>query len=123
MKKSIIRILLFITIIFTTNCMGPGITIFIDENADLSKFTEVEWAITKSDSIIDFSKGIEGFAKIENDLVIETIDADSIRTYKIKEFKTIYANDGINVLPYAIVGVSAVFMIIMAIIGPIKAGG
>ena len=74
--------------------MGPSKTITLNENYDLGEFTNVEWAITKSDSIIDFSNSKYGFARVENNQIIENTYDDSTRIYSLEDFKIIYVNSG-----------------------------
>jgi hypothetical protein len=98
------KIKILLLAILIVNCMGPSKTIRLDGNNNLGEFTYVEWATTKSDSIIDFRNSKDGFARIENNLIIENIGDDSTRVYNLVEFKTIYANDGDDSLTYTIIG-------------------
>lgn len=112
-KMNKIKILLLAIIV--VNSMGPSKTITLNDNYVIGEFTNVEWAITKSDSIIDFSNSKGGFAQIENNLIIENTYDDSTRIYSLGDFKTIYVNNGIS-YPLSIIGgvvVIGIFIIII----------
>ncbi|MCB0748908.1 MAG: hypothetical protein KDC90_15720 [Ignavibacteriae bacterium] len=102
--KTLNKILLLIPTFMVLNCSGSGTTISLNEEMDLSKYSKVYWGITKSDSIIDFRKYNNGFAIINDSVIVETINKDSVKVFTLSTFKTIYANDGLDFYRYSVTG-------------------
>ena len=102
--KTLNKVLLLISTLMVLNCSGSGTTISLNEEMDLSKYSKVYWGITKSDSIIDFRKYNNGFAIINDSVIVETINKDSVKVFTLSTFKTIYANDGLDFYRYSVTG-------------------
>ena len=102
--KTLNKVLLLISTLMVLNCSGSGTTISLNEEMDLSKYSKVYWGITRSDSIFDFRKNNNGFAIINDSVIVETINKDSVKVFTLSTFKTIYANDGLDFYRYSVTG-------------------
>lgn len=86
-------------------------TIMVDSETELSDSYKVEWLITKTDSLIDFRKNIQGFAAVKNnEIYFNSID-DSTKIFKLDELKTIYVKEDATIASYIIGGVVVAYIL------------
>ena len=109
--KILKNILLVLSPFLIISCSGSGTTISLSEKVDLSEYEKVYWGISNSDSLFDFRKTNNGFAILTDSLIVQTINKDSVNVYKLSNFKTIYADDGLNFLRYSITALLAILTI------------
>jgi uncharacterized protein YcfL len=108
MKKLTLTIL-SISILLIAGCSTQ--TIMVDSETELSDSYKVEWLITKTDSIIDFRKSHQGYAKVKNNQInFNSID-DSVKTLKLEEIKTIYVKEDATIVSYIIGGVVVAYIL------------
>jgi hypothetical protein len=118
----LIKIIFLVLFVQLFNCCTSS-TIFVDKETELNEDSRIEWVTTKSDTIIDFRKGIDGYAKVNKNIITFRTSGDSVRKYNLTEFKTIYVTSGPNTTSFIVAGVVATLCVVGYYISLIDVGG
>lgn len=102
--------LIICTTVFLIGCSAK--TIIVDSETKISESSKVEWVITNKDSIIDFRKSVDGYAKVQSNYLLFSTENDSLNKLNINELKTIYLKEDANLTTYIIGGIVVSIVII-----------
>ena len=111
-EKTIMKKLILLSLVFLAGCSSTK-TISINSETVLNKNEKVDWAITHNDSIVDFRKEGNRYAKIVGDKLIIQHGKDSTKAYLISEFRTIHTFEHAPTLLVVILGSLTVTLIII----------
>ncbi len=114
MLRSIKIIFLVLFVQLITCCSSSTL---IDSETRLNEDSRVKWVVTKTDTLIDFRKGIDGFAKFKNNKILFRTNNGSVKKYNVTEFKTIYVAYEVDYTNFFIAGGLVVIGTTLYIIG------
>lgn len=121
MTKYLIAFIFFCTTIFIVGCSSE--TIIVNSQIKLSDSSKVEWIITKNDSTIDFRKSNDGYAKVQNNLLLFKTENDSVNKLSINELKVIYLKEDADLTTYIVGGIVALIVLVSYLLHDVNLTG
>jgi len=103
MTKYLSLLFIICAIIFLGGCSAE--TIMVNKETKISESSKVEWVITNKDSTIDFRESVNGYAKVQNNNLLFTMENDSLNKLSMDEIKVVYLKEDSNLTTYIIGGI------------------